>query len=198
MPGSQTLGVRIPEQVLAGVDRFAQAREMTRSKAIAVLVEQALRESGMKPDMMSPSGAEDGGGRQSTASGQRAQQWGIQTARKIAVVLGAEKAADRPNANEFLLDGRRVAIKCAKPATAQCGLTNTMRDRVDYIVCASQTEDGTFNLYKVTPEQWARHANTPPKHNRNYATLTHLSRSVFRRIGEDLGEVDIEDRVAEL
>ena len=68
-------------------------------------------------------------------------------------------------ANEFMLDGKRVAIKCAKPATAQCGLTNTMRDRVDYIICASQTVGGTFNLYKVTPGQWAQHAKEPSKHN---------------------------------
>ena len=193
MPGSQTLGVRIPEHVLAGVDRFARARELTRSRAIAVLVEQALSESGMEPGIMPASTGEDASGRQSTVSGQRAQQWGLRTARKIAVALGAERVADRPIANEFLLDGKRVAIKCARPATTQCGLTNTMRDRVDYILCASQTADGTFNLYRVTPEQWARHANTPSKHNRNYATLTHLSRSVFRRIGEDLGDVEIED-----
>ena len=184
--------------MLAGVDRFAQARELTRSKAIAVLVEQALSESGMEPGLMPASTGEDASNGQSTASGRRAQQWGIQTARKIAAVLGAESAGDRPIANEFLLDGKRVAIKCAKPATTQCGLTNTMRDRVDYIVCASQTGDGTFNLFKVTPKQWVRHAKKPPRHNRNYATLTHLSRSVFRRIGEDLGEVEIEDRVAGL
>ena len=48
MPGSQTLGVRIPEHVLAGVDRFARAQELTRSRAIAMLVEQALSESGTK------------------------------------------------------------------------------------------------------------------------------------------------------
>ena len=100
-------------------------------------------------------------------------------------------------ANEFILDGKRVAIKCAKPTNSQCGLTNTMRDRVDYIICASQTDGGTFNLYKVTPAQWEQHAKEPPKHNRNYGSLTHLSRSVYRRIyrriGEDLGEVEIED-----
>ena len=129
---------------------------------------------------------------QDTTSGQRAQQWGIQTARKIAAVLEAEKAG-RPMANEFLLDGKRVAIKCAKKRTTQCGLTNTMRDRVDYIICAAQTEGGPFNLYKVTPEHWKEHANEPPEHNRNYRYLTHLSRSVFERIGEDLGEVEIEE-----
>ena len=193
MAGSQTLGVRIPEYVLAGVDRFAQAKELTRSKAIAVLVEQALSGSEIEPGTVPTSAKDDATGGQDTASGQRAQQWGIQTARKIAAVLQAEKATDQPMANEFMLDGKRVAIKCAKPSTTQCGLTNTMRDRVDYIICASQNVDGTFYLYKVTPVQWEKHANEPPKHNRNYGALTHLSRSVFRRIGEDLGEVEIED-----
>lgn len=193
MAGSQTLGVRIPESVLTGVDRFAKEQDLTRSMAIAVLVEQALTEHGMiAGDLPAPTQAGASGG-QDTASGQRAQQWGIQTARKIAVVLGAKKAADQPMANEFFLDYKRVAIKCAKPRTSQCGLTNTMRDRVDYIICASQAEDGAFHLYKVTPGQWKQHAKEPPKHNRNHGTLTHLARRLYRRVGEDLGEVDIED-----
>ena len=129
---------------------------------------------------------------QDTASGQRAQRWGTQTARKIATVLGAEKTG-LPVANEFLLDGKRIAIKCAKKRTTQCGLTNTMRDRMDYIICAVQTNQGPFSLYKITPEQWRKHANRPPEHNRNYAYLTHLSRSVFQSIGEDLGEVEFDE-----
>ncbi len=193
MAGSQTLGVRIPEHVLAGVDRFARDRDLTRSMAIAVLVERALSESGVAPGESLPPAKPDASGGQDTASGQRAQQWGIRTARKIAAVLEAEKALDQPMANEFMLDGKRIAIKCARPATSQCGLTNTMRDRVDYIICASQTSGGTFNLYKVTPSQWEQNAKEPPRHNRNYGSLTHLSRSVYRRIGEDLGEVETED-----
>ena len=129
MAGSQTLGVRIPDHVLRGVDRFAREQDLTRSMAIAALVEQALSESGMAPGELPPPSKAAASGGQDTASGQRSQQWGIRTARKIAAVLEAEKAPDRPMANEFMLDGKRVAIKCAKPATSQCGLTNTMRDR---------------------------------------------------------------------
>ena len=192
MTSSQTLGVRIPEHVLAGVDKFAGANEMTRSKAIAVLVERALSGDKTGPNAEPTTGTNGGFGGQNTASGQRAQEWGSRTARKIAEVLGAEKA-DRSQANEFILDGKRVAIKCARPTTSQCGLTNSMRGRVDYIICASQTLGGTFRLYKVTPEQWRQHANTPPEHNRNFRYITHLSRSVYRRIGEDLGEVELND-----
>ena len=193
MAGSQTLGVRIPKHVLAGVDRFAREQELTRSMAIAVLVERALSESGVAPVESPPPAKAAVSGGQDTASGQRAQQWGIRTARKIAAVLQAEKALDQPMANEFILDGKRVAIKCAKPANSQCGLTNTMRDRVDYIICASQTVGGRFNLYKVTPRQWEQHAKEPPKHNRNFGNLTLLSRSVYRRIGQNLGEMEIND-----
>ena len=192
MTSSQTLGVRIPEHVLAGVDEFAGANEMTRSKAIAVLVERALSGDKTRLKAEPTTGANDGFGGQNTASGQRAQEWGSRTARKIAEILGAEKT-DRPQANEFILDGKRVAIKCARATTSQCGLTNSMRDRVDYIICASQTLGGAFRLYKVTPERWRQHANTPPEHNRNFRYLTHLSRSVYRRIGEDLGEVELND-----
>lgn len=192
MVGSQTLGVRIPENVLAGVDRFAREKDLTRSMAVAVLVEQALSDVGMAPEESPPPGEAAESGAQDAASGRRAQQWGTRTARKIAAALGAERAADRPQANEFMLDGKRVAIKCAGTATTQCGLTNTMRDRVDCIVCAEQAADGMFNLYKVTPEQWEENATHPPKRNRNHGAQTHLSRSAWRRIGEDLGKVEID------
>ena len=56
MAGSQTLGVRIPEHVLADVDRFAREQDLTHSMAIAVLVEQALSESGLTPSEL-PSSA---------------------------------------------------------------------------------------------------------------------------------------------
>lgn len=184
---SQTLGVRIPVRVLDELDAFAQSNEMTRSKAIAVLVER-----GLAKEPLATSTQSDTKVRQGTMSGQKAQAWGIKTARQIAEALGGQKAEDQPMANEFILDGKRVAIKCARPATSQCGLTNTMRDRVDYIICASQSADGSFMLYKVTPKQWEDHAKEPPKHNRNYGYLTHLSRSVYRRIGEDLGEIEVE------
>ena len=193
MAGSQTLGVRVPKNVLAGVDRFASEQDLTRSRAIAVLVEQALTGIGMVPGELPPPARAIEAGVQDTASGRLAQRWGGQTAKKIAAVLEAEKVTDQPMANEFMLDGKRVAIKCAKPNNHQCGLTNRMRDRVDYIICAHQTDGGTFNLFKVTPEQWEQHANELTKHNRNYGRLTLLSRSVYRRIGEDLGEVEIED-----
>ena len=191
MTGSQTLGVRIPEHVLAGVDKFAHANEIKRSEAIAVLVERALSGDGIAPSAVPTAAMKGGSGGQNTASGQRAQAWGGRTARRIAEVLGAEKVTDLPQANEFILDGKRVAIKCAKPTTTLCGITNRMRGRVDYIICASQTVDGTFHLYKVTPEQWRRHASKPPEHNRNFRYLTHLSRSTYRRIGEDLGEIEL-------
>ena len=193
MAASQTLGVRIPIHVLRSLDEYVQANELTRSMAIAVLVEQALSETALAPCAEPTPAREIASMGQDTLSGQRAQQWGVRTARNIARMLDAEKASDQPLANEFFLDGKRVAIKCAKPATTQCGLTNTMRDRVDYIICASQNLEGAFRLYKVTPQQWEEHANEPPRHNRNHGYSTHLSRSVFRRIGEDLGEVEIED-----
>ena len=193
MAASQTLGVRIPELLLTRLDVYAQEHELTRSMAVARQVEQAISGSEVVPSAVPTEAKETATAGQDTVSGQRAQQWGIRTARKIAAMLQAEKATDQPTANEFFLGGKRIAIKCSRPATTQCGLTNTMRDRVDYVICASQTVGGAFRLYKVTPGQWEENANKPPKHNRNYRNLTHLSRSVYRRIGEDLGEVEIED-----
>lgn len=190
---SQTLGVRVPVQVLDAVDEFAKSDNLTRSKAIVALVVRGLSTGAVAATSTTTEHDSPQAGAQDTASGQRAQAWGVQTARRIADVLGAKKADDQPMANEFFMDGQRVAIKCARPATTQCGLTNTMRNRVDYIVCASQNADSSFNLYKVTPSQWEEHAHNPPEHNRNFGYLTHLSRSVYRRIGEDLGEITLDD-----
>jgi len=187
---SQTLGVRMPLDLLERLDAFALERDIRRSKAIVDLVEIGLSHADSDAKQVAASNRTNGA--QTTETGQRAQSWGVRTARAIADALGAEKAKDQPLANEFWLDGKRVAIKCARPSTSQCGLTNTMRDRVDYIICASQNTDTSFSLYKLTPAQWIANAHDTPKHNRNYGKLTHVSRSTYRRIGEDLGDVEIE------
>jgi hypothetical protein len=187
---SQTLGVRIPLELLERVDSFAVEHEIRRSKAIVDLVEVGLDHA--TSSVQQKAVASSVIGAQNAKTGQRAQAWGVRTARAIATSLGAEKAEDQPLANEFWLDGKRVAIKCARPSTSQCGMTNTMRERVDYIICASQNTDTSFSLYKLTPEQWMEHAHDTPRHNRNFGKLTHVSRSTYRRIGEDLGEVEID------
>ena len=98
-------------------------------------------------------------------------------------------------AKEFMLDGKRAAIKCAKPNNHQCGPANGMRDRADCIICASLTVGCTFNVYRIIPEQWKQHAHELSKRNRNHGhgCLTLLSRSAYRRIEEDQGEVETED-----
>jgi hypothetical protein len=92
---------------------------------------------------------------QDRASGAAASRWRKQTARALAQRLGATKPVG--NSNECRLDGKRVVIKCAAPATKSIGVTFQMLDRLDAVVGAFQRDGGAFELRSLTPGLFKRY-----------------------------------------
>ena len=56
--------------------------------------------------------------------------------------------------NEYLLDGDRVVIKCARPRNDQVGVTYQTLDRVSAVIGAFQRDDGSFDLWSLTRRQY--------------------------------------------
>ncbi len=183
MVSSKSLGIRIPEEILEGINQY-QSEKMISSRSVAIvdLIQFALEEK-LNRKMETSS--------QDRLSGAKAGRWGLVTSRLIAELLGGSPLSD--NSNEFELDGERITIRCAKPRTTSVGLTNAMRERVAYIIAAFQSNEGHFNLYRISPEDWHEHANETTENHQNHGRVTLLSRSVCQRIGEDIGEVDIDE-----
>ncbi len=75
-------------------------------------------------------------------SGAAANQWGRETARYIASQIGATMQSRA--SNEALLNGQNVVIKCAAPATNSVGVTYKMLEKLDAVIGAFQSDDGSF------------------------------------------------------
>ena len=180
---SQSLGVRIPDKLLNGIDDFREKHSLgSRTEAIVELIEAGLNETACIGTTYTS---------QDQTSGARANHWGRDTAQKIGQILGAKSISNK--SNEFDLDGNRITIRCAKSRTNRVGLYNTMRDRVTFVIGAFQTDEGYFHLLRITPSEWKTHAHGASPSNPNIGRISFVSRSTFHQIGEDLGEVDIED-----
>lgn len=89
---------------------------------------------------------------QDRASGAAANKWGRETARKIASEIGAKM--EGRTSNEARLEGKRTVIKCAASATDSVGVTFKMLDRLDSIIAAFQLDDGSFELWSLSPEKF--------------------------------------------
>lgn len=85
---------------------------------------------------------------------QASSEMGFRAANRITALPEANGDTDLPIANEFMLDGKRVAVKCAKPNNHQCGLTNGMRDRADCINRASLTVGVPSIRTGQSPNSW--------------------------------------------
>ncbi len=182
MAVSQSLGVRIPGDLLALIDGYQQTSGLvSRSEAIIDLIRNGLYQK---------SGSWSGG---RPKKGARAGRWGHVTSRKIAGILGGTELSK--TANEFDINGQRMTIRCARPRTSSVGLTNTMAQRIDGIIAAFQHSDGHFTLYRIAPDDWDRHCRKVTENHQNHGRVTLLARSICRQIGQNMGEISLADVV---
>jgi hypothetical protein len=126
---------------------------------------------------------------QDQASGARASRWGHETARAIAEKLGASHM--RHSSNECVLNGERVVIKCAAPTTLSVGVTYKMLDRVDRVVAAFQREDGSFQLWTVTPGQFREAMRETRSQGAAAGKVGLVERKTFEHIGKSVGRIAI-------
>ncbi len=185
MSPSTTFGIRIPEDLMREIDAYQDTAKLaSRSEAVLRLVRQGLP----KHRETTPAAPAS----QDRASGAAANRWGHATSRKIANILGARETST--TSNDFELDGLPVTIRCARIGNNQVGLYDTVRDRVAFIIAAFQQREGHFELYRLTPELWAKNCNDVAASNPNHGRLTMSNRSRFRQFGESLGEIQIEEQ----
>lgn len=124
---------------------------------------------------------------QDMESGRAANEYGHAMAAKIANFLGAELLSK--SSNESILDGERIAIKCAHQKTPQIGLSLAMLGRVRDIVAALEDQDGGYTLYRVDP-QWYRAAMVPSRSNSPSAwTVMMVFCRDIRAAGQTIGKM---------
>src|SRR5947207_12418651 len=98
---------------------------------------------------------------QDRASGARASKWGHETARALAARIGASSM--RRSSNECRYKGLLAVIKCAGAATKSVGVTYKMLDRLEIVIGAFECEDGTFELWSLSPAQFFHARDAQPR-----------------------------------
>lgn len=124
---------------------------------------------------------------QDRSSGARASDWGHQTAARLAQKLGA--TGMRRSSNECELAGRRVVIKCAAKDTQSVGVTFRMLDRLDDVVAAFQLDDGSFEIWSISPHQFKSVMRETKSRGTSAGKVGLVERSYFQRHGKSLGRV---------
>jgi hypothetical protein len=126
---------------------------------------------------------------QDSSSGAAANQWGRETARKIASQIDA--TMQRRGSNEALLDGKRVVIKCAATTTDSVGVTYKMLETLNSVIGAFQLDDGTFELWSLQPQQFKAAMRATQSRGASAGKVGIVKKSVFFNHGKLFGRVRI-------
>lgn len=118
---------------------------------------------------------------QDQASGAAANEWGRVTARAIASKIGAVMTGR--TSNEALLDGKKIVIKCAATATDSVGVTFKMLDRLDSIIGAFQLDDGSFELWSLSPEKFRQEMRDTRSRGSAAGKVGLVRRDIFEKSG---------------
>jgi len=84
---------------------------------------------------------------QDKISGAKGNEYGHQTARKIAKSINAEMIGTV--SNEAIYCGERVVIKCAGKKTTSVGVTFSMQANIKRVVAAFEQDDGQYKVYSL-------------------------------------------------
>ena len=84
---------------------------------------------------------------QNRETGAAANQFGKQTARKIAALLKVKRVSNV--SNEVLYESKRAVIKSAHLGNGYIGVTLKMLERIKLVIAVFETIDGNFDLYSL-------------------------------------------------
>jgi len=126
---------------------------------------------------------------QDRSSGAAANRWGRETARQIASQIGA--VMQRRGSNEALLNGQKVVIKSAAPATDSVGVSYKMLETLDAVIGAFQLDDGSFELWSISPQQFGAAMRETRSRGPSAGKVALVRKRVFVSHGKSLGRVRI-------
>jgi hypothetical protein len=126
---------------------------------------------------------------QDRTTGAVADAGGRKTARKIADRIGATMQGRASNL--ALLEGKTIVIKCAAVKTDSVGVTLRMLQNLDSILGAFQLDDGSFELWSLTPDQFRNAMRDTRSRGASAGRVALVTRSVFEGQGKMLGRVQL-------
>lgn len=126
---------------------------------------------------------------QNRETGARANEYGRETAKKIAGKIGAKSISKI--SNEFELQGRIITIRCAKHSTNDLGVTYKMLERIDAIFAALEQEIGNYELYEISPTMFKKNMRETKSQGAAAGKVGLVKKSLFVNEGKFICSVKI-------
>jgi hypothetical protein len=127
---------------------------------------------------------------QDRESGAIAVEYGLQTARRIAQILGARKRGS-PRSNEYQLENRTIVIKCARAKTNVVGVSYQMLNRVTAILGSFEVEKNVYEIYGMAPNVYRRLMTPTRSSGASAGRVGMVTKSAFKGEGSFLRRVNI-------
>ena len=127
---------------------------------------------------------------QNRDSGAKASQWGHETAKRIAAVIGASLPTG--NSNECIYKGHRVVIKCAAPKTGSVGVTYRMLDAISFVIGAFQGDSAAFDLWSLPAADFRTAMIVTGSRGASAGKVGKVRRNTFYEKGRGIGRVKFE------
>lgn len=129
---------------------------------------------------------------QDKESGARANRFGRETAPKIMRKLGTTPID--ANTNECYLDGRLVAIKCARAKTNDIGVSYKMLKRLAGVIGAFETQPEVYELYEIDPALFQKNMRPTRSTGPASGRVGLVRKSLFISRGKKLEQVKLTKR----
>ena len=124
---------------------------------------------------------------QDRSSGSEAAKWGRESGKRLGVALGG--SAVSRIANEFALDGRRIAVKTAKGKTRSVGVTYLVLDRVDEVYAGWETNPDDFEVWSLAASLFRSNMRPTASHGPSAGRVAMVSRTTFEQLGRRVGTI---------
>jgi len=118
---------------------------------------------------------------QDRESGAEGNRYGRETGAAVATLLGAKRLTKR--SNESMLNGERVAIKCAAPKTDQVGVLTDMLGRVDAVLGCFEGDDGCVEVWRLTRTDYQSRMEASRSASHKPGSLMKARNKLFREKG---------------
>lgn len=143
---------------------------------------------GYLPKRAAPVRQEPGAG-QDAESGRAGRDFGMDAGRRLAEHFG--RLLSPVAAEVELPGGRKATVRTARDRNTQWGCLDTLRDRVEVMLCAYTRDGTTYQVWEITREEWKDLARPASAGHKLHGKLTLVRKSDVALRGKRLEDVTL-------
>jgi len=126
---------------------------------------------------------------QDRESGERADKYGRETAKKIAERISATSISE--TSNEFLHKNRKITIRCARNKTHDIGVSYKMLERIDAVIAALEQDNEEYKLYEISPQSFKQHMRETKSKGASAGKVGLVRKNVFMNEGKLISTIKL-------